>query len=137
MTSPSDPVTRSDAGPSSGTKKNGDKCSATGECQSGFCVDGVCCNSACSGTCVACNLRTFTGMCAEIPFGYDPDKECGLKVCDGDGACGDRKINGKRCKLGRECRSGFCSKGICCNTECRGADADCSSGACKRSLLIE
>ena len=136
-TSPSDPVTRSDAGPSSGTKKNGDKCSATGECQSGFCVDGVCCNSACSGTCVACNLRTFTGMCAEIPFGYDPDKECGLKVCDGDGACGDRKINGKRCKLGRECRSGFCSKGICCNTECRGADADCSSGACKRSLLIE
>jgi serine/threonine-protein kinase len=139
-TAPPEPAPASDAGPStpsSGTKKNGDKCSAMDQCQSGFCIDGVCCNSACTGTCVACNLRTYNGMCAEIPFGYDPDKECGLKVCDGDGACGDRKINGKRCKNGRECKSGFCSKGICCNTECRGADADCSTGACKRSLLIE
>ncbi|NUQ71957.1 MAG: protein kinase [Polyangiaceae bacterium] len=126
-----------DAGPSSGSKKNGEKCAVMNECQSGFCIDGVCCNSACTGTCVACNLRTFIGMCAEIPFGYDPDKECGLKVCDGDGACGDRKINGKRCKTGRECKSGFCSKGICCNTECRGADANCMTGSCKRSLLIE
>lgn len=136
-TEPVGPEVGEDAGPTSGPKKNGDKCAAMNECQSGFCVDGVCCNSVCTGTCVACNLRTFIGMCAEIPFGYDPDKECGLKVCDGDGACGDRKINGKRCKMGRECRSGFCSKGICCNTECRGADANCSTGSCKRSLLIE
>jgi serine/threonine-protein kinase len=139
MSDASGPVasTSADGGEGSGTKKNGDKCASAGECRSAFCVDGVCCNNACTGTCVACDLRTFTGMCAEIPFGYDPDRECGLKVCDGDGACGDRKVNGKRCKAGRECKSGFCSKGICCNTECRGADADCSTGACKRSLLIE
>lgn len=116
---------------------NGTACTSAETCASGFCVDGVCCNNACTGTCVACNLRTFTGMCAEIPFGYDPDKECGRKVCDGDGACGDRKINGKRCKAGRECKSGFCWRGICCNTDCRGADGDCSTGSCKRKLLIE
>ncbi len=116
---------------------NGTPCTSAETCGSGFCVDGVCCNSACTGTCVACNLKTFMGMCAEIPFGYDPDKECGRKVCDGDGSCGDRKINGKRCKAGRECESGFCWRGICCNTDCRGADGDCSTGTCKRKLLIE
>jgi serine/threonine protein kinase len=134
-----EPVSRDDAGAvaASGDKRNGEKCASKAECKSGECVDGVCCNSDCTGTCVACNLKSFMGMCAEIPYGYDPDRECSPKVCDGDGACGETKVNGKRCKAGKECRSGFCVRGVCCATECRGTDGNCSTGVCRRSLLIE
>lgn len=118
-------------------KRNGQKCKDASECRTGLCTDGVCCDSECAGTCMSCNLPSFRGQCAEIPFGSDPDKECGRKVCDGDGACGDRKISGKRCKTGRECKSGFCVQGVCCSNECKGADATCATGTCKRSLLIE
>ena len=74
--------------------KNGQACTAAGDCASGFCVDGVCCDSACAGTCVACNLSGQTGTCRPQPNGSDPQSECGKGVgvcksaCDGAGNCG-------------------------------------------------
>lgn len=62
----------------------GAPCARTPECGGGrLCVDGVCCTSACSGTCARCNLPGLEGTCSAIPFGADPDAECGAVDCNG------------------------------------------------------
>ena len=54
------------------------------ECQSGNCVDGYCCSTSCSGTCEACNQSGSLGTCTLLPYGADPDNECGDGgVCSG------------------------------------------------------
>jgi hypothetical protein len=69
----------------------GEACGGTNQCASGFCVDGVCCDSACTGTCRACRINKSgspSGSCTVIPNGNDPDSECPLGTCNGNGGCG-------------------------------------------------
>jgi hypothetical protein len=64
----------------------GAACISGTECASGFCTDGVCCESACGGLCEKCNLAGSSGLCAPVPAGTDPDKEC-LLACNGSRNC--------------------------------------------------
>jgi len=66
---------------------DGEGCTLSEDCFNGNCVDNVCCDLACGGSCEACNL-SVPGSCDSIPFGEDPDNECGpIAACDGSGSC--------------------------------------------------
>ncbi len=108
---------------------------------SDFCVDGVCCNSACNLPCDRCNVLGFAGTCRVVAATDPGSPSCTPYRCSGDGgscatncssdvqcattaycvggACVPKKANGQTCPTGaRECLSGFCSDGYCCNTAC-------------------
>jgi hypothetical protein len=72
-----------------GLKPSGVACAGPTECISNQCVDSVCCATTCPGTCQACDVVGFEGVCSFIPMGSDPDNECpGMaSTCDGSGSC--------------------------------------------------
>ncbi len=75
---------------SCGLKRNGIACTANNQCASGDCVDNFCCESTCVGSCRACGLPGFEGMCRMIPTGQDPGNDCapdGANACGTDGEC--------------------------------------------------
>jgi hypothetical protein len=61
----------------------------------------------------------------------ETDTDCGGNV----DACPTRCANGKNCKVGTDCQSGFCSLGVCCDNACTDACMSCSLsgylGTCK------
>jgi len=62
---------------------------APGDCATGNCVDGVCCNvsAAMCGQCQQCNKVGSEGTCTNATAGTDPDGECGVYNCGGNGQC--------------------------------------------------
>lgn len=98
-------------------KAPGANCADGGECITGFCTDGVCCTDVCTAGCMACNLPGATGTCSNLPAGTDDGMFCsGTNSCDGMGAC--KRDNGTACTMASQCASGFCTDGVCCNTDC-------------------
>ena len=99
----------------------------------------------------SCSGQTFTpsktcngtGTCA--PSGSNVD--CGVSACSTDGCktmctvdsdcattsycnatgqqCAAKKSNGGTCTLAKECTSGACVEGVCCNTSCAGRCLSC------------
>jgi hypothetical protein len=108
-----------------GCRKNaGQACVEGKECGSGFCVDGTCCNTACTGACRRCG----TGVCTTITSAVDPRTCYGDRICDAAGEC--LKVQGRSCASGRECATGFCVDGVCCNGACNAACQSCRTGTC-------
>jgi hypothetical protein len=134
------PSVRADSGQpepprdATGGRPNGEGCSGGPECASGYCVDGVCCNEPCEGRCRACDRNR--GTCTPHPAGSDPEQECGLYTCDGQGYC--RASCAGTCST--ECSAeAFCSGLRCvadlgsgngCSSNCQ-----CGSGVCESRLL--
>ncbi|MEO5725802.1 MAG: hypothetical protein ABI134_29840 [Byssovorax sp.] len=111
----------------------GDPCTTGGTCLSGKCADKVCCTSDCTGTCQACNVPGSLGLCINAPA-EKPDPACGLKVCDGAGAC--QTPAGGLCSENSGCASGICIASTCrapTNGACT-EDAVCESGLCTGSV---
>ncbi len=117
----------------------GSSCAVPEECLSGFCVGGVCCEGPCNAPCLSCNLPGLAGRCSFVPVGTDPEGRCaGDAVCGQGGRC--VALVGRACNSGlAECASGFCSDGLCCDSECGGPCFSCalpgSSGQCKAAPL--
>lgn len=130
-------------------------CTDPNECVSRNCVDGVCCNSACGGACDACNVTGSVGQCTAVAVGGVGAPSCAPFVCYGSadcptscttdvqcssstycqgGACVPRQVAGAVCATPRQCASGFCADGVCCNASCDGSCDSCnltgSVGAC-------
>ena len=117
-------------------KAQGSACGSNAECVSGACVDGVCCTNACAGPCRSCNQPNATGVCQAFPQGTDPERDCASgATCNGAGSCGAApppdKANGQLCAAGAECKSGFCTDGVCCDTACDSPCQNCGSGTCQ------
>ncbi len=107
-------------------KELGTDCTGGSECVSGFCADGRCCESACDDMCSRCGT---TGSCSAVTEGEDAgtcDDSHGCVqtpcVCTGSGTCA---ATGGSCITGAQCASGFCSDGVCCDTECSGLCQSC------------
>jgi hypothetical protein len=116
-------------------KPQGTICKQSAECASGSCADGVCCNNACQGPCRSCNQPSEMGTCHGYPSDTDPMLECPTgSLCNGLGACGPITPptieNGQPCIASKQCLSGFCADGVCCNTACTGVCKTCASGKC-------
>jgi len=70
--------------------------------------------------------------------GCDSDDQC----CEGayclSGQCAWKKANGKTCTTTKECLSGFCVDGYCCNSDCAGTCSSCGlagkEGTCASHL---
>jgi hypothetical protein len=123
-------------------RANGQACATDGECSSGFCADGVCCANACVGPCRSCNQPNADGVCKSYPSGTDYERECGTATCNGAGACGTppapaSKDNGSVCSASSECKSGFCTDGVCCREACTDACHSCATGSCQTLKLME
>jgi hypothetical protein len=93
----------------SGTEVTASTCDGAGSCRPGAsvsCAPFTCAGSACSNRCAS-------------------DAEClAGNVCV-EGSCG-KKQNGRACKAGGECRSGFCADGVCCESACGEACSFCA-----------
>jgi len=146
-------------------KSNGVACSVGTECGSSFCVDGYCCNTSCGGGCDVCNATGKLGTCTPIAVGSPGVPSCTPYLCGGAGTCPTtcetdtdcaggfyctpakicqaQKDNAQSCNLVtdcavagcRECKSGFCVDGVCCNAACDGA-CDTCSGATKGTCAL-
>jgi hypothetical protein len=84
--------------------ENGDNCSVFSDCASMFCT---------GGTCTAC---TGDPDCADAPGTY----------CEG-GSCVPSKDDGQGCTAPKECTSGNCVDGLCCDTACGGVCEACTA----------
>jgi hypothetical protein len=134
----------------------GTACTAGNQCLSGFCADGVCCTTACAGPCQSCAAPTI-GTCTPYAAGSDPDADCAqglackgagacFTTCTADspdcesgyycaaGSCALKKNDGGTCSQANECKSGFCTDGVCCAEACTATCKSCnlagSAGTC-------
>ncbi len=129
----------------------GSVCARNRQCTSSNCVDSYCCNSACSGGCDVCNATA--GSCTTLVAG-SAGLGCGLYLCDGSSAackitcasdtdctsgnfcsgtnCVPALAQGQMCTRVRQCATGACADGYCCNAACGGGcDAcDATPGVC-------
>jgi hypothetical protein len=142
----------------SSLKDNGAACSDASECRSAVCADGYCCNTACDGPCESCAELTSRGVCTAARIGEIGTPSCAPFLCGGtSGACATgctstvdcaagfvcdaakkcvpKKDTGSGCVSGSECKSGFCSDTVCCDSACSGNCDTCSGpgavGQCK------
>ena len=119
----------------------GETCTKDVDCATGHCADGVCCNTACDAACSACSKKKSPdvledGTCTAFAIKNADDAgrcdqthgDCGGACsCNAEGAC-DSGL-GETCTLDKDCVSGHCADGVCCNTECTG---NCNT--CVKSL---
>jgi hypothetical protein len=141
----------------------GSTCSGANQCASGFCSDGSCCDKACAGGCDVCAISlgaTADGTCTIITTGTGMNPSCAPKTCvngvggncpgactddtgctpttycDTSGACLPQLGNGSVCSRARQCTSGNCVDGYCCDTACAGGCDVCnqpgSTGTCTK-----
>lgn len=133
-------------------KANGEQCTRDGQCGSGNCVDNRCCDSACDGACDTCTLAGSVGQCvprpagsqgvpvcadgwtcdgenADCPVDCESDLSCTLGYHCFEGSCRADRVRGATCSEGRECASGHCVDGVCCDRECDGACEACTIAA--------
>ncbi len=117
--------------------KNGQACTAPGDCASGFCVDGVCCNTACGGACDVCSQAlgaSADGTCSPAPAGSSGSPACAPLVCDGtsaacptscasDAAC----AAGSYCAADATCKTRIAQSGACDDR----AGKDCLVSGCR------
>ena len=122
----------------------GETCTKDVDCATGHCADGVCCNTACDAACSACSKKKSPdvledGTCTAFAIKNADDAgrcdqthgDCGGACsCNAEGAC-DSGL-GETCTLDKDCVSGHCADGVCCNTECTG---NCNT--CVKSLGAE
>jgi hypothetical protein len=102
----------------------GYRCNSKGLCELTF--------SDCKG--YACEGESCRTQCSQL-------NDCDAKhFCNAQGVCQAKLGNGLECTLPTQCGSGFCSQGVCCNSECDSAKlpgANCkqagSVGQCKCS----
>jgi len=134
----------------------GDTCVTSADCTAGAttpCVDGVCCNTTCTGQCQACDNVGSVGTCSNTngtaPHGSrtactspylvckagactttcTADSDCvATAYCTTGGTCAYKKPNGNACTLAKECTTGNCVDGYCCNVACGGKCQACDIG---------
>lgn len=116
---------------------NGTTCLTGTTCSSGNCIEGYCCDTTCSQECRACNISGLEGICSVVPEGYSDDTCLSPKSCDGtNGAnnCDTKYPMGHPCTVDKQCGSGMCVDGVCCNSSCRATCQACnivdSAGTC-------
>ena len=124
----------------------GQPCNTAENCGSHECWDNVCCDRKCDGPCRICDAA---GICRDHPVNNDPEDGCGSYQCNGTGACFTactsqencktsthycdgqhcqrKKPNGNVCEYAQECLSGFCTDGICCQSQCSGPCVGCQA----------
>jgi hypothetical protein len=93
------------------TLKNASTCNGLGACISGGttnCSPSTCANAVCVTAC------TMDSQCASTAY------------CNGS-ACVARKVDGSMCGAGKECLSGNCIDGVCCNLPCAGPCQACTA----------
>lgn len=103
------------------------------------------------GSCQSSSTALLPSFCSGSSAGCPPQQtqSCGALVCTANACpgsctqdsqcasgnycaapnCQPKKTNGSSCSLAKECTSGFCVDGVCCNTACGGGVADCQSCA--------
>jgi len=65
------------------------------------------------------------------------DGSCAIDFyCNASGACAAKKTPGAICSSGKECGTGYCVDGVCCNAACDGQCQSCNSdGTCSRKTF--
>jgi hypothetical protein len=87
-------------------------CNGTGTCEAGATTA---CNGYLCGT-GACKTSCLTDVdCAATHY------------CTAGGACAAKKAQGVACGGDKQCSSGYCRDGVCCNTTCSGTCTACSA----------
>ncbi|MCC6621543.1 MAG: hypothetical protein IT385_09840 [Deltaproteobacteria bacterium] len=106
-------------------------------CGEAFCVgDASVSARACDGAgacldptitdCVGARCDPATGLCRG---GCESDAHCRSGFfCGAGGTCEAARTQGASCEAARECASGFCVDGVCCERACTGVCQACKAG---------
>lgn len=125
----------------------GSVCERNAQCASGACSDGFCCDRSCDGACdvcarslgasadgtctnlpntTACGPFLCTGSSGACPSTCASDAACiDSAYCDASRSCTPKLANGGECIAGKDCQSGLCVDGHCCNSACTGSCERC------------
>jgi len=100
--------------------KTGTACGAT-TCVAGLVIGKVCKGDA--ATCidspgVKCSPYACDTSACKTSCTTDADCDTAVAFCSSTGACVAKIERGKTCKEGRECASGHCTDGTCCESPC-------------------
>ena|GEM_PF-4330065 len=119
------------------TLSAGDLCDENAQCESGFCADNTCCDKKCDGACDTC-AKAFgaeaDGKCGYVKTG-ETCKEAGKEgICSEEGVC---EAGPSKCTETKDCDSGYCIGGICCEKECDSECQQCSSDGASCDNLAE
>jgi hypothetical protein len=85
------------------------------------CDDQGRCRAGPATICAPYNCDPTTSMCATS---CRSNTDCASGILCVNGSCGP-KPNGAVCAKDSECKSGFCTDGVCCNVACKGACVTC------------
>lgn len=118
----------------------------------GACADGVCCDSDCNGSCNVCSKAlgasadgtcsllaagapgkpacaggvSCDGVVGSCPGACTEDPQCPARTfCAASGNCDNVLGQGSPCDRERQCDSGFCVDGVCCDKVCDGQCEAC------------
>ncbi len=101
-------------------------------------VSGRTCNGA--GTCETATTACGAFLCDSIGKACrttcTADADCATTAyCDGTGVCKPKASNGTTCAAAKECTSGLCVDGVCCNSAC-GAECEACNEAGKEGTCV-
>lgn len=106
-------------------------------CGATTCTGGMVTGKTCSGsaaTCVdatsSCGLYACGASACNTTCSSDSACAAGA-YCTSASTCETKKAIGEACTATRECGSGFCVDGVCCNAECTGQCESCGATATK------
>ena len=81
---------------------------------------------------IFCDGHVCTGPQCLTPCANDGECLSGYYCEDGTngpvGTCQPKKVGGETCVVDHECKSNFCTDGVCCETPCKGPCRQCGGG---------
>jgi hypothetical protein len=105
-------------------------CSAAGTWLNQTPCDFVCTNGACGGECTPgsrrCDAASGLPQLCSAAATWQNQAAC-PRGCQ-NGTCAPQLGPGLACASGNDCTTGFCTDGVCCQTQCNGVCAQCEAG---------
>lgn len=105
-------------------------CSATGVFENQAACAFLCADGGCAGECAPgsrrCDPASGVPQICSNAATWQSQAAC-ARGCQ-DGACIPQIGPGAACASGRDCTTGFCVDGVCCESDCSGVCAQCEAG---------
>ncbi|MDX2024687.1 MAG: hypothetical protein SF187_30875 [Deltaproteobacteria bacterium] len=118
---------------------DGGRCAVNTDCVNGACINQICCNRACNGRCESCSAAGQCTVDAACLAKCTSNADCASnQMCDPSTMMCVAKVTkfprGADCQNAGQCETGFCSQGVCCDSNCTGMCKTCAAVGVDRGI---